>query len=63
MVQPYGIQAVTEKAEANAPAFLSCRFQHIFNENAVPGIRGIYEDMRHGTHQLPILNNGAAAHE
>ena len=36
MVQPYGIQAAAEKAEANAPAFLCCcSFKHIVDGNTV----------------------------
>ena len=41
---------------------LSCRVQHIFDENTVPGVRLVDEDVSHRTHQLAVLNNGTAAH-
>ena len=37
--------------------------QHIFNENAVPPCRIIYQNVGHCAHQLSILNDRTAAHE
>ena len=42
--------------------WLRCCFQHIFDENTIPGIRGIYQHMGHRAHQFPVLYNGTAAH-
>ena len=41
---------------------LSCRVQHIFDENTVTGVRGVHKNMGYGSHQLAVLNNGTAAH-
>ena len=40
----------------------SC-IKHIFNENAIPGIRAVDEHMGHRTYQFSVLDDGAAAHE
>ena len=42
---------------------LSCRIQHVFDENTVPGVRGIDEHMGHRANEFPILNNRTSAHE
>ena len=42
---------------------LSRRIQHIFNKNPIPHGGVIDENMGHGPHNLPILQNGAARHE
>lgn len=42
---------------------LTCGIQHIFDEDSVPGIGGVDQDMGHGPHQLSVLQNRAAGHE
>jgi len=42
--------------------WLRCRFQHIFNENAIPGIRGIHQHVGNGADEFPVLDDGAAGH-
>lgn len=42
---------------------LSRRGQHIFNKDSISHSRVIDEDMGDGTHDFPILQNGAATHE
>ena len=44
-------------------SILSCRIQHIFNKNSIPGIRGIDEHMGHGADDLIVLNDGTSARE
>ena len=39
-----------------------CRFQHVFNEDAIAGGWVIYQYMGRRTHQFPILDDGAAGH-
>ena len=41
---------------------LSRCVQHIFDENAIPGIRAVDQHMGHRTYQFTILNNRTAAH-
>ena len=41
---------------------LSCRVQHIFDENSVPGVRLVDEDVRNSSDQFAVLNDGAAGH-
>ena len=43
--------------------FLSCRIQHIFDENTVPGGGVVYKDMSNGTDEFSVLYNWTAAHE
>ena len=37
-----------------------CGIQHIFNKYSVPRSGIVYEDVRHGTDQLAVLNYRAA---
>ena len=41
---------------------LLCSFQHILNKDPISPGRIIYQNMGHSAHQLPVLNNRAAAH-
>ena len=41
---------------------LGCRFQHIFDEDAISRCGIVDEDMGHGTHQLAVLDDGRAGH-
>ena len=51
-------------AGARSPAsLLSCRFQHIFNENSIPGIGVVDEHMGHSADQFAVLDNRRARHE
>ena len=36
--------------------------QHIFDENAISGGRGIHKDVEHGAHHFVVLDDGAVAH-
>ena len=38
------------------------RLQHILYKNPIPLLRVVHEHMRHGSDQLSVLNNRAAAH-
>ena len=40
-----------------------CGIQHIFNKYTVSRSGIVYEDVRHGTDQLTVLNYRRAAHE
>ena len=44
------------------PVLLSCRFQHIFNENSIPGIGVVDEHMGHCAYQLSVLDDRSAAY-
>lgn len=39
------------------------RREHILNEDAVALLRVIDHNVRHGPHQLPVLEDGRSAHE
>ena len=42
--------------------FLSCRGEHILDEDPIAGVRRVDQDMGHRPHQLSILDDGTAAH-
>ena len=41
---------------------LGCRVQHVFDEDAVAGIRLVDENMGDGADELAVLDNGTAGH-
>ena len=43
--------------------FLFDRFQHIFDEDSIPGGWVINEHMGHSSYELSVLNDGRAAHK
>ena len=45
-----------------SPTTLSHRIQHIFDEDTVTTSGIIHQNMGHGPHQFPILDNRTAAH-
>jgi len=42
---------------------LSCRLQHILDEDPVPTAGLVYKNVGHGANELAVLNDRAAAHE
>lgn len=48
--------------DTRTPAFLCCRVQHIFDENAVAGGGVVDQYVGHGADKTPVLNNWAAGH-
>jgi len=55
---------ITEKQGWITPVVgLSCRIQHIFDEDSVAPGWVIYQDMGHRSNQLAVLDDGTAAHE
>ena len=59
------VSCITPKRQGQiAPVgHLSRRIQHVFDENAVPPCRVIYENMGHGANQLAVLNDRTTGHE
>ena len=48
--------------DTRTPAFLCCRVQHIFDENAVAGGGVVDQYVGHGAHQFTVLNDRRAGH-
>ena len=49
-------------ADTRTPAFLCCRVQHIFDEDAISDGGVVHKDMGHRTDELAVLNDRRAGH-